>query len=91
MELDERLQQIFDSLPPEKPRSVLEPYEEFIFRLLESGRTYKRIRQILEDHCGVKVSVSSVSGYIQRRMESMERTVRARESARARILGEEAV
>jgi len=70
--MDERLQQIFDSLPPEKPRSCLDPYCEFIFRLRASGRTYKRIRQILEEQCGVKVSVGAVYGYAQRCLESLE-------------------
>jgi intein-encoded DNA endonuclease-like protein len=82
--MDERLQKIFDSLPPEKPRSCLEPYNEFIFRLLETGRSYRRVRQILEEHCGLKVSEATVVYYVQRRMEAMEKKLIAQQRAQQR-------
>jgi hypothetical protein len=65
--MDERLQQIFDSVPPDEPRSRLEPYRELILRWRRQGKSHDRIRQLLSDKCGVKVAYGPLYRYIQRR------------------------
>ncbi|HTF72408.1 MAG TPA: hypothetical protein VK638_58045 [Edaphobacter sp.] len=65
--MDERLQQIFDSVPAEEPRSRLDPYRELILRWRRQGKSHDRIRQLLSDKCGVKVAYGPLYRYIQRR------------------------
>ena len=65
--MDETLQQIFDSVPADQPRSRLEPYRELILRWRRQGRTYHRIRQLLQDRCGVEVAYVTLYRFIQRR------------------------
>jgi Xaa-Pro aminopeptidase len=65
--VDENLQRIFDSLPEDAPRSRLEPYRELILRWRRQGRSYRRIRQLLNDECQVKVADMTVHEFVQRR------------------------
>lgn len=65
--MDERLQRIFDSLPEDAPRSRLEPYRELILRWRGQGRSYRRIRQLLNDECHVKVADMTLHEFVQRR------------------------
>ncbi|HMF78789.1 MAG TPA: hypothetical protein VK604_24240 [Bryobacteraceae bacterium] len=65
--MDERLQQIFDSVPADEPRSRLDPYRELILRWRRQGKSHDRIRQLLSDKCGVKVAYGPLYRYIQRR------------------------
>jgi len=61
------LQQVLDNLPADEPRSRLEPFQLFILRWRRERRSYERIRQILRDECQVKVSVSTLFKFVQRR------------------------
>ena len=65
--MNERLQQIFDSVPEDKPRSRLEPYRELILRWRRQGRTYRRIRQLLASECQVTVADMTLHEFVQRR------------------------
>jgi transposase len=65
--LDARSQEIFDSVPPDEPRSCLEPYKALILRLHNRGRTYRRIQQILAEKCGVTVAYSTLYEFVHRR------------------------
>jgi hypothetical protein len=63
----EELQQIFDSVPEDEPRSPLEPYRELILRWRRQGRTYRRICQMLGEKCNVKVAYGPLYRFVQRR------------------------
>jgi hypothetical protein len=63
----DELQRVLDNLPPDEPRSRLEPFRAFILRWRREGRSYERIRQILRDECRVQVSVSTLFKFVQRR------------------------
>jgi hypothetical protein len=43
VQLDGRLQEIYDRVPPDEPRSRLEPYKDLILKWRRQGRTYRRI------------------------------------------------
>jgi Xaa-Pro aminopeptidase len=63
----DELQQVLDNLPADEPRSRLEPFRAFILRWRREGRSYERIRKILLKECRVKVSVSTLFKFVQRR------------------------
>jgi len=63
----EELQRIYDSVPEDKSRSRLEPYRELILRWRRQGRTYRRIRELLAEKCGVKVADMTLHEFVQRR------------------------
>jgi hypothetical protein len=65
--LNEELQRIFDSVPEDAPRSPLEPYRELILRWRRQGRSYRRICQMLNDRCKVKVAYAPLYRFVQRR------------------------
>jgi hypothetical protein len=65
--MEQRLQQILESLPADEPRSRLEPYCELILRLRRQGRTYRRISQILAEKCDVCAPRSTLHEFVQRR------------------------
>jgi hypothetical protein len=65
--MEQRLQKIFDSVPLDEPRSRLEPYRELILHWRRQGRTYHRIRQLLVEHCDIKVAYVTLYRFIQRR------------------------
>jgi hypothetical protein len=58
--MDDKFQDILDSLPEKPPRSRLEPCNELIGELRRRGRTYREIRDILAEKCGTQVSVSTL-------------------------------
>ena len=53
-------QEILDSLAEKPPRSRLEPYRNLVEELLRRGRTYREIRQILAEKCGIQVALSTL-------------------------------
>lgn len=53
-------QAILDSLAEKPPRSRLEPYRGLIEELVRRGRTYREIRQILAEKCGIQVALSTL-------------------------------
>jgi hypothetical protein len=57
-------QQILDSLPEKPPRSRLEPYRNLIEELVRRGRTYREIRQILAEKCGLRVALSTLHSFM---------------------------
>jgi hypothetical protein len=65
--MDKRLQEIFDSVPADEPRSRLEPYRDLILLWRRQGRTYHRIRQLLIEKCEVKVGYGTLYRFIERR------------------------
>ncbi len=63
--MDDKFQDILDSLPEKPPRSRLEPYTELIGELRRRGRTYREIRHILAEKCATQVSVSTLHGFLR--------------------------
>jgi hypothetical protein len=64
---DARLQQIYDSTPLDEPRSKLEPYRELILLWRRQRRTYRRIRELLSEKCGLRVSTAMVHKFVRSR------------------------
>ena len=62
--MDEKFRDILDSLPEKPPRSRLAPYNELISELRRRGRTYREIKHILAEKCGIQVSVSTLHGFM---------------------------
>jgi hypothetical protein len=58
--MEANFQEILDSLIEKPPRSRLERYRDLIEELLERGRTYREIRNILAEKCNVRVSLSTL-------------------------------
>jgi hypothetical protein len=71
--MDDRFQDILDTLPEKPPRSRLEPYGELIGQLLRRGRTYRDIAGILEERCQLRVSVSTVHDFVRVRSRTMRK------------------
>src|SRR6266567_3052027 len=65
--MKEELQRIFDSVPEDKPRSRLEPYQELILRWRRQGRTYRRICDLLAEKCDIKVADMTLHEFVQKR------------------------
>ncbi len=58
---------IYDSVPPDPPRSRLEPHRSLILQWRRQGRTLKRIRDLVEEKFGVSVSVKMIQKFIAAR------------------------
>jgi hypothetical protein len=65
--VDEGLKRILDSLPPDQPRSRLEPFREYILRWRRQGRSFERIRSILKDECNISVALSTLHEFTAKR------------------------
>jgi hypothetical protein len=65
--MEESLESIYASVPPDPPRSRLEPYRELILRWRRQGRTYRRICQLLHDNCDLKISYLALYEFVQSR------------------------
>jgi hypothetical protein len=66
--VDEReIEEILKNIPPDEPRSQLEPYRELILRLRRQGRPYRRIQELLEEKLGVKVAIMTIHQFVKRR------------------------
>ncbi len=56
-----------ENLPPAEPRSKLEPLRDYILRWRRQGRSYRRIQQILREHCQMDVAYETLRRFVQRR------------------------
>jgi len=66
--VDEReIEEILKSIPPDEPRSRLEPYRELILRWRRQGRTYRRIRELLVEQFSIKVTTPTLFRFVKRR------------------------
>jgi hypothetical protein len=65
--MNQKLQQIYDSVPEDQPRSRLEPYRELILRWRRQGRTYRRIQELLKDKCDLQISYLALYEFVQSR------------------------
>jgi len=63
---DELVKQL-ENLPPPEPRSRLEPLRELILAWRQQGRSYRRIQQLLHEHCKVDVAYETLRRFVQRR------------------------
>jgi hypothetical protein len=86
--VDDRFQDILDSLPIKRTRSRLEPYNELIGELRLRGWTYRDIVSILAEKCQVRVSVSTVHDFVRGRTtrESPQRQPSATAKANANVV-----
>jgi hypothetical protein len=62
--MEGNFQEILDSLKEKPPRSRLEPYRDLIEELVKRGRTYREIRHILAEECGVRVALSTLHSFL---------------------------
>ncbi len=65
--LTDEVQQVLDNLPPDEPRSKLEPFRRIILRWSREGRTYRSMQKVLRDKCGVTASLSTLFHFVQSR------------------------
>lgn len=65
--MDTELQRRLSEIPEDPPRSRLEPYRDIILRWRRQGRSYRRIRQLLNDECQVKVADMTLHEFVKRR------------------------
>jgi hypothetical protein len=65
--LSEELVKRLENLPPDEPRSKLEPLRELILRWRQQGRSYRRIQQLLREKCQVDVAYETLRRFVQRR------------------------
>ena len=63
----EELLKRLENLPPAEPRSKLEPLRDYILRWRQQGRSYRRIQQILREHCQLDVAYETLRRFVQRR------------------------
>ncbi len=63
----EELLQLLENLPPDEPRSKLEPFRAIILRWRRQGRSYRRIQEILLEQCKVDVAYETLRRFVQRR------------------------
>jgi hypothetical protein len=63
----DELQQVLDNLPAVAPRSRLDPLRPFILRWRRDGRSYRDIRAILKNQCGVTVCVETIHKFVKSR------------------------
>jgi hypothetical protein len=94
--MEDRFQDILDTLQEKPPRSRLEPYAELIGQLLRRRRTYRDIAGILEEKCQLRVSASTVHDFVRVRSRKTRKPAKRRETTspsvspqdvRARTLG----
>jgi hypothetical protein len=65
--LSDELVKRLENLPPPEPRSRLEPLRELILAWRQQGRSYRRIQQLLREHCKVDVAYETLRRFVQRR------------------------
>ena len=65
--LSEELVKRLENLPPDEPRSKLEPLRELILAWRQQGRSYRRIQQLLREKCKVDVAYETLRRFVQRR------------------------
>jgi hypothetical protein len=63
----DELLQLLENLPPDEPRSKLEPFRAYILRWRRQGRSYRRIQEILREQCQVEVAYETLRKFVQRR------------------------
>jgi len=63
----EELLKRLENLPPAEPRSKLEPLRAYILRWRRQGRSYRRIQQILREHCQLNVAYETLRRFVLRR------------------------
>jgi hypothetical protein len=61
------LLQLLENLPPDEPRSKLEPFRAIILRWRRQGRSYRRIQEILLEQCQLEVAYETLRRFVQRR------------------------
>jgi hypothetical protein len=63
----DELLQLLENLPPDEPRSKLEPFRAIILRWRRQGRSYRRIQEILREQCQTEVAYETLRKFVQRR------------------------
>ncbi len=68
--MDDRSQEILESLPQRPSRSRLAPYRELIHELRRRRRPYREIVQVLAEKCQCLVSISTLHDFVRTRSRS---------------------
>jgi hypothetical protein len=63
----DELLKLLENLPPDEPRSKLEPFRAYILRWRRQGRSYRRIQEILREQCQIEVAYETLRRFVQRR------------------------
>ena len=65
--MNAELQRIFDNASEDEPRSRLEPFRDLILAWRDQGRSLRRIRELLAEHCGISVAGSTLCQFLKKR------------------------
>jgi IS30 family transposase len=63
--MDDRSQEILDSLPQRPSRSRLAPYRELIHELRRRRWSFREIAQVLAEKCQCRVSISTLHDFVR--------------------------
>jgi hypothetical protein len=63
--MDKRTRDILEALPPPAVRSRLAPHGDLILEMRRMGRTFREILSVLEEKCGVKLSISTLHDFVK--------------------------
>src|ERR1700722_13326179 len=62
---ESRLLDVLSDLPPNPPRSKLEPHRELIRELRRKGRTYREISRLFAGRPGLRVAPSTLHSFVK--------------------------
>jgi hypothetical protein len=63
--MDSRTREILESLPLPAARSRLAPHGDLILEMRRMGRPFREILSVLEEKCGVRVSISTLHDFVR--------------------------
>jgi hypothetical protein len=69
--MEGRLRTILEQLPPDPPRSKLEPYADLIWDLRRRRKTYRAIAAFLAEHCNLQVQHSTIYDFVRVRKRDL--------------------
>ena len=68
--MEPKFEAILKNLPPQVPRSRLQPYSDLIREMRKRGRPYREITEVLHAHFGVSAGISTVRDFVRQHLKS---------------------
>ncbi|MEO8663192.1 MAG: hypothetical protein ABI693_32340 [Bryobacteraceae bacterium] len=65
--MEKSISEILNAIPPNPPRSKLEPYYDLIRELRQRSKTYREIAKVLKDHVGLRVDHTTICDFVHLR------------------------
>jgi hypothetical protein len=67
--MNAELEQELEDLPPDEPRSPLQPYSGLILRWRRQGRSYRWICRMMREKCGIAIGYGPLYRFVKRRLK----------------------